>query len=171
MYVIIVCHVSQKGWFELNDNQLQKLTEELSLKHFHKTFRHKAFFNKRLRTTGGRYMLGSHNIEINFTYYEQYGLDELVGIIKHELCHYHLHIEKKGYKHQDIDFKQLLKEVGAPRFCTPLPSKKKRVNKKIYYFQCISCYTEYIRKRNMNLNKYVCGKCRGILKLKGIKEV
>ncbi|WP_042352487.1 SprT family protein [Bacillus massiliigorillae] len=156
----------------MNDEQLQRLTEELSLKYFHKPFQHIAFFNKRLRTTGGRYMLGSHNIEINYTYYEQYGLDELVGIIKHELCHYHLHLENRGYKHQDTDFKQLLKKVGAPRFCTPLPSKKKkRSSKRIYYFQCTSCCTQYIRKRNINLTKYVCGKCRGALKQKGMKEI
>lgn len=152
----------------MKDEELQSLTEDLSLQYFHKPFLHKAFFNKRLRTTGGRYMLGNHNIEINYTYFEQYGMDELVGIIKHELCHYHLHLEKKGYKHQDLDFKNLLKEVGAPRFCTPLKQKKKRESKKLYYFQCRSCRTVYIRKRNMNVGKYVCGKCRGILYLKQV---
>ena len=53
------------GVNELDNEQLQKMTEELSLKFFHKPFRHKAIFNKRLRTIGGRYMLGNHNIEIN----------------------------------------------------------------------------------------------------------
>ena len=147
----------------MNDEQLQHLTEKLSMDFFQKPFRHKAFFNKRLRTTGGRYMLGNHNVEINYAYYEQFGMGELVGIIKHELCHYHLHLEKKGYKHQDADFKRLMKEVGAPRFCTPLPCKKKQESKKLYFFQCTSCQTKYIRKRNINLNKYVCGACQGPL--------
>ncbi|MBD3109704.1 SprT family protein [Bacillus sp. AGMB 02131] len=153
----------------MNDEQLQKLTEQLSLQYFHKPFLHKAFFNRRLRTIGGRYMLVSHNIEINYRYFEQYGMDEIIGIVKHELCHYHLHLEKRGYKHRDRDFKLLLKEVGAPRFCTPLKkaeAKKKRVSE--YLYECKSCQTRYIRKRNINLNKYVCGVCRGTLqKIKG----
>ncbi|MGN1387097.1 MAG: SprT family protein [Bacillus sp. (in: firmicutes)] len=153
----------------MNDEQLQKLTEELSLQYFRKPFLHKAFFNRRLRTVGGRYMLASHNIEINYRYFEQYGMDEITGIIKHELCHYHLHLEKRGYKHRDRDFKELLKEVGAPRFCTPL--KKVEEHKKVeskYVFQCKSCQVRYVRKRNINVNKYVCGTCRGPLqKIKG----
>ena len=148
----------------MNDEQLQKLTEDLSLHLFHKPFLHKAFFNKRLRTVGGRYMLASHNIEINYRYFEQYGEEEIIGIVKHELCHYHLHLEKKGYKHRDYDFKQLLKRVGAPRYCTPLKSVDNKKLDKKYRFQCCSCRTMYIRKRNINLNKYVCGACRGPLK-------
>ncbi|WP_026089412.1 MULTISPECIES: SprT family protein [Bacillus] len=148
----------------MNDIQLQKLTEEISLQYFHKPFKHTAFFNKRLRSTGGRYMLDSHNIEINYRHYEEYGEDELIGIIKHELCHYHLHIEKRGYKHRDADFKNLLKIVNAPRFCSPLLHNKKAKASKRYVFQCTSCKTEFIRKRNMDISKYVCGRCRGVLR-------
>lgn len=109
----------------MNDDQLQKLVEQISLSFFGKKFVHKAYFNHRLRTTGGRYLLNNHDIEVNKKYYEQYGMDELIGIIKHELCHYHLHIEGKGFRHRDSDFKMLLKKVGAPRFCTPLREKIK----------------------------------------------
>lgn len=34
-------------------------------------------------------------------------------IIKHELCHYHLHLRGMGYKHRDADFKTLLAQVGG----------------------------------------------------------
>ena len=43
-------------------------------------------------------------------------LRELEGIIRHELCHYHLHIEGKGYKHRDKDFKDLLKRQNLLDF-------------------------------------------------------
>lgn len=146
----------------MNNEQLQRLTEAISVEYFQKPFRHQAVFNNRLRTIGGRYLLGSHNIELNYKYFLEYGEQELIGIIKHELCHYHLHIEGKGYMHRDADFRKLLKEVGAPRFCTPLASKKKQLVK-TYLFQCQSCKMEYRRKRNMDVKKYVCGKCRGTL--------
>jgi SprT-like protein len=146
----------------MNDKQLQQLVEEISRSLFHKPFRHQAVFNPRLRTTGGRYLLRSHNIELNRSYYEEHGLNELVGIIKHELCHYHLHLEGKGYQHKDRDFKDLLKNIGAPRHCTPLRLMKKEEYK--YTYSCTSCGQAYKRKRAMNVNRYVCGKCGGKIK-------
>ena len=84
----------------MTDQELHNLVVKISTEQFNKPFKHRAFFNSRLVTTGGRYMLRSHNIEINKKYFEQLGMQELIGIIKHELCHYHLHIEGKGYKHR-----------------------------------------------------------------------
>lgn len=149
----------------MNDEQLQALVERLSLQFFEKPFKHKAKFNSRLRTTGGRYLLVSHNIEINRKYYEEFGENELIGIIKHELCHYHLHLEGKGYQHRDKDFRHLLKKVDAPRFCTPLSKVAKPDSQIVYVYACERCNTIYRRKKKVNLNKYVCGKCRGKLKL------
>ncbi|MFS8630854.1 MAG: SprT family protein [Bacillales bacterium] len=148
----------------MNDLELQALVEKISLEHFQKPFRHKAYFNNRLRTTGGRYMLRTHHIEINRKYLEQLGLEELKGIIKHELCHYHLHLEGKGYRHRDADFKNLLKKVNAPRYCTPLPEKTRRQTKRAtHIYVCTDCKQIYERKRRINTARYVCGKCRGKL--------
>lgn len=87
----------------MDNQELQELVRRLSLKSFQRPFLHQAYFNARLRSTGGRYLLQSHNIEINPKAYELYGLEEVQGIILHELCHYHLHIEGKGYQHRDKD--------------------------------------------------------------------
>ncbi|MED1472584.1 SprT family protein [Bacillus salipaludis] len=150
--------------------ELQRLVERISIEAFDKPFLHQAAFNSRLRSTGGRYLLGTHNIEINKKYLEQFGESELIGIIKHELCHYHLHLEGKGYQHRDPEFKLLLKKVGAPRFCTPLKEKaSKRTLKKILLYECTNCRLRYQRKRSIDTSRYVCGKCRG--RLKKIKEV
>ncbi|MCD7036721.1 SprT family protein [Metabacillus sp. GX 13764] len=142
--------------------KLQELVEEISKVHFNKSFSHTARFNPRLRTTGGRYLLVSHDIEINPKYLEEHGLDEVIGIIKHELCHYHLHLEGKGYKHRDKDFRELLEEVKAPRFCTPLVSSK--TERKTYSYKCTACSMQFIRKKRMNTLRYVCGKCGGKIK-------
>lgn len=150
----------------MTDNDLQKLVENISLKYFDRPFRHRAIFNNRLRTTGGRYLLQSHHIEINPKYLTECGMEELIGIIKHELCHYHLHIENKGYQHKDCDFKQLMKETGAPRHCQMLPSerhRKKRQSVKRYLYTCLSCGLNYERKRRINPARYRCGKCGGKL--------
>jgi SprT-like protein len=150
---------------QMTNEELQLLVEEVSLQFFQKPFRHLAIFNSRLKTTGGRYLLQTHNIEINKRYLEQLGKEELVGIVKHELCHYHLHLEKKGYKHQDKDFKNLMMQVGAPRFCRQLPERPKtNRSEKIYVYSCSGCSLVYKRKRTVNVKKYVCGRCKGKLK-------
>lgn len=146
----------------MTDFELQKLVEQLSNQYFNKPFLHKASFNSRLRTTGGRYLLHSHNIEVNKKSYEIFGMNELKGIILHELCHYHLHIEGKGYKHKDKDFRELLKKVGAPRFCSKIEERKSYT---IHIYECKQCMQQYKRKRKINLSKYCCGKCLGKLKL------
>ncbi len=100
----------------MNDAQLQAWVERISLASFGVPFRHQARFNTRLRSTGGRYFTRTHDIEISALQYETYGEDEVEKIIKHELCHYHLHLARKGYKHRDDDFKSLLKKVGGAAF-------------------------------------------------------
>ncbi|XJZ27589.1 SprT family protein [Bacillota bacterium Lsc_1132] len=153
----------------MEDNELQRLVEQISINFFGKPFRHRAYFNSKLRTTGGRYLLGTHDIEVNKKYLLQLGESELIGIIKHELCHYHLHLEGKGYRHRDRDFRLLLKKVGAPRFCGHLPAEpKKRTFKKILTYECANCHLQYQRKRKIDTSRYVCGKCRG--KLVKVKE-
>ncbi|HLO10859.1 MAG TPA: SprT family protein [Pseudoneobacillus sp.] len=149
----------------MTNEELQILVKKISLHFFHKPFLHQATFNPRLKTTGGRYLLQSHNIELNKSYFEQLGEEELIGIIKHELCHYHLHLEKRGYKHQDTDFKNLMRQVGAPRFCRQLPDRPKtNQSSKLYIYSCSGCSLTFKRKRAVNIKKYVCGKCKGKLK-------
>ncbi|MFC7372757.1 SprT family protein [Fictibacillus iocasae] len=146
----------------MNQQQLQQLTETISNEYFGKSFRHTARFNNRLQTTGGRYLLRSHDIEINPKQYMHFGMEALIGIIKHELVHYHLHIEGRGYKHRDPEFKQLLKQVGGARYCDSLPGAVRKETYK-HLYKCTDCNVAFKRKRRINTAKYVCGRCRGKL--------
>lgn len=150
----------------MTNQELTELIKEISIVVFHKPFKHQGIFNSRLRTTGGRYLLRSHNIEINPKSYGEFGYAELEGIIKHELCHYHLHLEGRGYKHRDADFRQLLTATGSPRFCSTVGNSSPAKRTKRYVYECISCNTNYIRKIRMNVERYRCGKCSGKLSLK-----
>jgi SprT-like protein len=145
----------------MNNTDLLKLTNELSLHYFHKPFHDKVAFNNRLRTTGGRYIPSKRTIEINPKFLREIGEEEMIGIIKHELCHYHLHIEGRGYHHRDQDFKELLRKTNSPRHCNPLPSvKKAKIN---HVYKCANCDMTYNRIRRINTARYRCGKCRGKL--------
>lgn len=142
----------------INKETLYQLTNQLSLKFFHKPFLHSVIFNHRLRTTGGRYLPHQKIIELNPKYLIEMDEQEFIGIIKHELVHYHLHIEGKGYQHRDPDFKKLLKETGSPRHCRALPSTLQKYK---YIYICNNCDFTYKRMRRVNTKKYRCGRCRG----------
>lgn len=148
----------------MTDEQLQRWVERVSLASFGRPFLHKATFNSRLRTTGGRYFLRSHNIEISPHQLDAHGEADTEAIIKHELCHYHLHLQRRGYRHRDEDFKQLLREVGATLHCKTLPGARRTLSVK-YVLSCEACGMKYPRKRRVDPRKYVCGRCRGKLKL------
>jgi SprT-like protein len=151
----------------MQDEILQAWVEKISLRYFGLPFRHKATFNRRLTSTGGRYFTKTHNIEISPHQLETFGAEETEKIIKHELCHYHLHLLNKGFRHRDADFKQLLAKVGGTRFCKSLPGRLEKRQAKPYKYKlvCRTCGTEYLRKRRVDPRKYACGKCRGNLSI------
>ncbi len=136
----------------MTEYELQTLVMEISKKYFGRSFDHNASFNTRLRTTGGRYLLASHNLEFNL---KMANLPEFEGIIKHELTHYHLHIQKRGYQHKDLDFKRLLAQVGGSRFA---PSLKRE--QKIWLYRCENEHN-IMRKRRVQEGNYRCGLCGG----------
>lgn len=76
----------------MTDEELQRLTQIWSLQAFQRPFKHQIWFNRRLKTTGGRYHLKDHHIDINPLMYESFDLANLRGVVLHELCHYHLHL-------------------------------------------------------------------------------
>lgn len=149
-----------------DDTGLQQWVESVSLRWFKKPFRHQARFNFRLRTTGGRYRLADHGIEISPKHLDQLGPEVVEGIIRHELCHYHLHLQGKGYRHRDADFKRLLKEVDGLRYTPPLPGVARKRRPYRYALRCLHCGRTAYRKKRMDPDRYRCGACKGPLELR-----
>lgn len=141
----------------MTNQELQALVEKISQESFRRPFCHRASFNRRLKTTGGRYHLKSHDLDFNPVLFEKYGEVELIKVIKHELCHYHLHLAGRGYQHKDLEFKQLLKATGGTRFAPKL------VIEKYHVYSCEKCDQEVKRRRKLDTKRYVCGNCHGKL--------
>lgn len=144
----------------MTEQELQQLVEKISCDYFQRPFKHRAVFNTRLRSTGGRYHLNDHHLDFNPKVLEEHGLEHLIGVIKHELCHYHLHLSGQGYRHGDADFKYWLQKTGGSRYTLPLKSNQ---NGKFQQYQCKKCGQTFLRKRKIDLNRYGC-KCGGRLK-------
>lgn len=147
-----------------NDHDLMQLVCEISERYFFAPFCHMCRYNNRLRTSGGRYLLKSHDLEFNLRYAKAYGMPELVATIKHELCHYHLHLSGRGYRHGDRDFMQLLQKVGGARYARPIQLRSRQTPR--YEYVCTDCLQTYMRQRRIDTSQYVCGKCHGKLLLK-----
>lgn len=153
----------------MNQIELQQLVEKISLESFKNPFVHKAMFNPRLRTTGGRYHLETHHLDFNPKVLKAYGMATFEGIIKHELCHYHLHLAGRGYRHSDKDFKELLNRVGALRYTPSLEVKQGKALR--WAYQCKGCQTIIYRKRRFDAKKYMCAECRSAFQLNGRVEL
>jgi SprT-like protein len=158
----------------MNDQQLQAWVEAVSLQFFTRAFRHQARFNARLSACGGRYLPRCGSIEISYKHWQAYGEEEVLGIIKHELCHYHLHQQKRPYKHRDHAFKQLLAHVGGARYCQMLPERsqlgegggvRRKEEPYRYRIVCQNCKKESYRKRSFQVVRYRCAFCHGKLSL------
>lgn len=146
------------------DFDLLMLVREVSLRDFGRPFRHNCRFNSRLRTSGGRYLLSSHDLEFNPAISRTYGMDELLGVIRHELCHYHLHLMGRGYRHGDREFQELLANVGGSRYARAVQAPRRQARRHMYV--CRGCGHVYQRARPIDTARYVCGVCRGRLERK-----
>lgn len=145
----------------MNDHELQQLVVAISKADFGQPFLHVARFNHRLRSTGGRYLLQTHDIEINPKMLTEHNQATLVGVIKHELVHYHLHLSGQASNHGSLAFKQLLAQVDGLAFA-PISPKQGPAK---YVYQCRQCGQQYPRRRQINVLRYVCRQCHGKLQL------
>ena len=101
--------------------KLTDYVKQVSLEDFGRPFIHHVQWNRRLRSTGGRFFPKDGHLDFNPKVYQELGLDVFRKIVRHELCHYHLYFQGKGYQHKDRDFKELLKAVDGLRFVPTLP--------------------------------------------------
>jgi len=135
----------------ITQQQLQLYVTQVSNQYFNRPFHHVARFNKRLKTTGGRYLLRTHDLEFNP---KMIDLPEFEGIVKHELVHYHLHLQQKGFQHNDAAFKQLLIAVGGSRYAPRLSQAPRH----LWRYRCENDH-QIMRQRRFSANRYRCGQC------------
>lgn len=154
----------------MTNEELTELVKGVSRESFEEpglvktSFEHQATWNNRLTSTGGRFIPRTANLEFNPKQLAKNGFVELVGIIRHELVHYHLFRQGLPYKHGK-EFKVLLQAVGGTRYCQPIGVRKKW--KTLYSYNCQKCGKIYQRKKEINTRKYCCGVkgCGGALVL------
>lgn len=151
----------------MTNAELQQLVEKLSVADFGRPFQHQATVNRRLRTTGGRYVLQTHNLEINPLMIEEFNEDTLIGVIKHELVHYHNHIQGLPYQHKDRYFQSELQRIAGLKYAPATSKAKARQQPKhLWVYTCKNGHEIY-RQRRINELRYVCRACGAPIRLTG----
>lgn len=153
------------------ETELQKLVDRLCQHYFNYPFDGTVQWSKRLSRTAGRCDVTFKNgqllkakIILSLAYYQNYGLEELENIIKHELAHYHLfRTTGSKHRHNSTAFKNLLTYLGAPRYAKPLTSPDPKANstcknKPIYVYVCPTCGHRYPRRRRIKGSCSICDK-------------
>ncbi|MDT2748198.1 SprT family protein [Streptococcus parauberis] len=144
---------------------LTDYVKQVSKEDFGQSFEHEAHWNNRLKTTGGRFFPNDGHLDFNLNLYEEFGPEIFRKIVRHELCHYYLYMAKKGFRHRDQDFKDLLAQVDGLRYA-PISQKLNKI-----HYICKSCGHHFTRRRQINTRKYVCGFCQGkIVKINQSKD-
>jgi SprT-like protein len=132
---------------------LQSLAESLSIELFSRPYLGAVRLNPRLRTSAGRFLGAGKIIEINPAYIDAHKQKGLIDTLKHELIHYHF--PQAG--HGPV-FRREAERIGCSRFCLPLagsvPTRR---------YVCESCGHIYLRRRRIDIKRYLCGKCKGKL--------
>lgn len=137
----------------LTEENLLETANSLSQVHFGAEFRGTVGINTRLRTSAGRYLRKQNLIEVNPEYVAAYGEQGLLDTLRHELIHYHYPDAGHGQV-----FRREAARIGCSRFCSPLPGSTPQLR-----YVCRECGKSYLRRRRVNMQKYRCGACMGIL--------
>ena len=114
-------------------------------------------FNPYLRRLTGRITYGLQLIEISAYHYRQYGYEDAVQTLEHEMLHLYLHMLGKPSGHNML-FKEAARQLGIRVFhANPYP--KNRASRHRYVYECPSCGRMAFRKRPGRAQAIACGVC------------
>lgn len=114
-------------------------------------------FNPLLRRLTGRITYGMRLIEISAYHFRQYGYEDAVQTLEHELLHLYLHTLGKPSGHNAL-FKAAARDLGIRVFhANPYPQN--RTPRHRYLYECPSCRRMVFRKRPQERHAIACGVC------------
>lgn len=144
-----------KGLPRMHSNEsLLDLVNELAIRYFGRTYNGRVEWNFRMRTRAGDYAPRLKLMRLSARYAKEFGDEELVGTIKHELCHWYLWEQGIAHRHDSRAFKELMQRVDAPRY-----AKRTQVrtgSSRRYVYRCTFCGIEFVRRRKI---QGACKRC------------
>jgi predicted SprT family Zn-dependent metalloprotease len=113
--------------------------------------------NPYLRRLTGRITYSLRLIEISLYHYRQYGYDDAVATLEHEMLHLYLHTLGKPSGHNML-FKRVAESLGIRVFHNN-PYPRNQAPRHRYVYECPVCSRMVFRKRSRASNLLACGVC------------
>jgi predicted SprT family Zn-dependent metalloprotease len=119
--------------------------------------RYHIVFNPHLRRLTGRITYSLELIEISTYHFRQYGYDDAVATLEHEMLHLYLHRLGMPSGHT-LPFKRLARTLGI-RVFHQNPYPKNRTLRHRYLYECPSCARLVFRRAHRAKAALACGVC------------
>lgn len=141
---------------DVTESFLNEWANEFTVKEWNKMLDIPININNRLRSKNGyfRFYPNGRPIEIGLNVKGCKSIEELIGVLKHELCHWHCFTEGLQYDDGTKDFESMLLSVGAPSTFVGLDQKRSRTIQNIVskYGSVLKAVT--VKKVDCNTNDY-----------------
>ena len=129
---------------------------------FYESFYGKVFWGSKMKGIAGN-CDSNGVIMINKNYYLQYGLEDTLDILKHELAHLHCFKKKGTHSDDDSFFLEDLKKIGGIL-------KAKRIPQQFYIYECQECERKWYFEKKLDKSMF-CKNCLQEIKFKEIREL
>ena len=110
-------------------------------------------FSPRMTRRGGSFNLDTRNIAIALALYNEYGIDEIIDTIKHELIHWARPDDEQPHGEE---FERETERVGCNLLSPQFAEERHYTSNKRYTYACRTCRHRTIRKKRGELS---CAKC------------
>ena len=136
----------------LTEGQLNEMANVIYQDYFGEPYSGKVVWSKQMKRIAGN-CRSDGRIALNFHYYERYGEEEILKVLRHELCH-HFCFDKIGHHtHSTPLFVDSLEKVGGDQKGKPMPITG-------YIHECPGCKKRWTFRKKMDrkLSCETCGK-------------
>ena len=134
----------------MNPNELNSIANAIYEEHFGEKFHGWVMWSTRMKRIAGN-CRSDGRIALNKHYYERYGKEEILLVLRHELAHLYCFRAKGRHSHQDPLFLATLEKLGGTAIGKMMPIK-------VYIYECPQCKKQWLFKSP--LKKYfACAKC------------
>lgn len=113
-------------------------------------------FSRRMFRRGGSYDPETGDIAVALGLWIEYGVDEVIDVVKHELIHAHVITEERSH---GPTFLIEAARIGCNLFCPEFAVDRRRTSNKRFVYACPTCRYRVVRRRRAHLS---CGTCNPV---------
>lgn len=135
----------------LTEMELNEYAKKVHLEAFGTEFEGYVIWSKRMKNIAGN-CREDGRIALNFHYYERYGDEEILQVLRHELVHNYLFKTIGLHTHSTPEFVDLLKKVNGSMKGKPMPVTA-------YVYNCPCCKKEWTLRNKLRTLKFSCEDC------------